>query len=237
MPKHDWTEKQTLLTWDAGQFANNPLRPELLDMLVNVLKDLYQPGKWTLDIGFGTGLVEELLFQHVPAFQVVGIDSSAEMMALADKRLAVYGARYQRIAHDFAQLDALSLPPQPYQFVISVQALHHLTPDEMQAAYRWIYRTLEPGGIFLLADRIRVAASGLWDVYQSLWRRLDVLHSGALAAHEGLTFVEHEGIVAERGDLPVTIEEHLQWMRAAGFETALLFVHTNRALFAARKPG
>jgi hypothetical protein len=42
--------------------------------------------------------------------------------------------------------------------------------------------------------------------------------------------------VSQRGDRPATLEEQLRWLREAGFaEVACLHLHTNRALFAARK--
>jgi hypothetical protein len=53
---------------------------------------------------------------------------------------------------------------------------------------------------------------------------------------EGATFEAHEQSVRTRGDQPATLEEHLQWLREAGFaEVACLHLHGNRALFAARK--
>src|SRR5690606_37883947 len=109
-----------------------------------------------------------------------------------------------------------------------VQALHHLQPAEMQAAYHYIHRVLEPDGLFFLLDRIQVATPTLWPVYKSLWARLDSLHDSELADREGATFSEHEQRVAERGDRPVTLENHLDWLRTAGFEAAPLHIHGNR---------
>jgi hypothetical protein len=75
----------------------------------------------------------------------------------------------------------------------------------------------------------------MWPVYRSLWARLDRVHGSQLAAGEGATFADHERIVSERGDLPVTPEEHVAWLRAAGFEAAILYLHAPRAVIAARK--
>jgi ubiquinone/menaquinone biosynthesis C-methylase UbiE len=231
----DWKNAALAAAWDAGADRNNPARQEQLDILISVLADAYQPGKWTLDLGFGSGQVEKLIFERIPQARVVGVDSSREMMALAAERLAPYAERYQAVEHDLAQIDSLILPEHPYQFVISVQALHHLEPDEMQAAYRFIHRVLEPGGLFLLLDRMRVETPGLWTVIQSVWARQDRVYGSTVKDHEGATFAEHEQRVRGRGDLPVGLEQHLIWLRGSGFEAACLHLHANRALIAGRK--
>jgi tRNA (cmo5U34)-methyltransferase len=235
MPFQDWKDAANAAGWDAQGDKTNPTRQEQLDMMLSVMADAYQAGKWTLDLGFGSGQVEKMIFERIPEAHVVGVDSSREMMALAAERLAPYVERYQAVEYDLAQIDSLILPEHPYQFVISIQALHHLTPDEMQAAYRFINRILEPGGLFLLVDRMRVESPGLWPVIQSVWARQDRLYESAVKDHEGATFADHERVVREHGDLPMGVEQHLIWLREAGFEAACLHLHGNRALIAGRK--
>lgn len=231
----DWKDAAHAAGWDAHGDKTNPTRQEQLDIMLSVMADAYQPGKWTLDLGFGSGQVEKMIFDRIPEAKVVGVDSSREMMALAAERLAPYAERYQAVEHDLAQTQALILPEHPYQFAISIQALHHLIPVEMQTAYHFIYRILEPGGLFLLVDRMRVDTPALWSVIQSLWARQDRVYGSTIKNHEGATFAEHEQIVRGHGDLPVGPEQHLSWMRDAGFEAAILHLHGNRALIAARK--
>ncbi len=235
MPIQDWKDAAHAAGWDAQGDKTNPTRQEQLDILLSVMADAYQPGKWTLDLGFGSGLVEKMIFDRIPQANVVGVDSSREMMALAAERLTPYVERYQAVEHDLAQIESLILPEHPYQFAISIQALHHLTPDEMQTAYRFIYSVLEPGGLFLLVDRMRVETPGLWSAVQSVWARQDRVYESMIKDREGANFAEHEQIVRGRGDLPMGPEQHLSWMRDAGFEAAILHLHGNRALIAGRK--
>jgi ubiquinone/menaquinone biosynthesis C-methylase UbiE len=164
------------------------------------------------------------------------VDASPAMMALAADRLKPYTAQYTAIQHDFSDLGSLRLPQRNYQFVISIQALHHLTADQMQAANAFIYRTLAPGGLFLLLDRIAVDQPDLFDVYQSVWRRLDHVYNAQVSAAEGDTFGEHVRLVRERGDLPLDLVQHLRLMYSAGLSAAVIHAHGNRVLFAARKP-
>jgi len=235
MALQDWNDRDEVKRWDAQGYTRNPMREEQLDLLLSIIADHYQPGKWVLDLGYGSGQVEKMLFERIPDARVVGIDASQEMMALAAERLADYQDQYVSIEHDLANIGALTLPAHPYQFVIAIQSLHHLTPGEMQAAYQFIYNTLKPGGLFLLLDRMKVDTSKLWSVFQSVWSRQDRIYSTTALNHEGKDFADHEQIVRERGDLPVNQASHLTWMRDAGFEAACLHLHGNRALIAGRK--
>lgn len=236
MSHQDWHDPNIAQAWDRKPTYANPLRPEQLDLLVTVLQDLYQPGQWTLDLGFGSGKVEELLFQRIPQARVVGVDSSPAMIELARQRLAPYEGRWQVVQQNLASIKNIVLPHHPYHYAIAVQALHHLAEAEMRSIYRFLHHVLEPGGWFLLLDRIRVNSPELWDAYQSTWRRLDRLHQSQLAEAEGQHFAAHEQAVQARGDFPQPLEYHLYTLRDSGFAAvACLHLHGNRALIAARK--
>lgn len=140
--------------WDADPNSRNPSRTEQLDMLLTIIADHYQPDKTILDLGIGTGLVEEMLFQRISQAQLVGVDGSPAMLELAHKRLQPYASQYTALIHDFIDINTLQLPSREYQIVFSVQTLHHLTDPQMLVAYQYIYNTLETGGLFLLLDRI-----------------------------------------------------------------------------------
>lgn len=230
-----WKNADHAARWDGRGHPANPLRHEQLDLLLSIVADAYQPGKWVLDLGFGSGQVEALIFERIAEARVVGVDSSPAMMALAAERLARFRERYIAVEHDLTKMESLSLPDHPYQFVISVQALHHLEPEAMLAVYHSVYRLLEPGGLFLLLDRLKVDKAGLWPVYRSVWARLDREYGATIQTHEGASFEEHTRSLQEDGDLPVDLETHLRWFSDAGFEAACLHLHGNRALIVGHK--
>jgi tRNA (cmo5U34)-methyltransferase len=232
---HDWHDPEAARRWDRGAAERNPVRAEQLDILVSLLAASWRPGDWLVDLGYGSGQVEEMIFGRVPDARIVGVDSSAAMMDLARERLAAFAGRFEGVRHDLAALDGLRLPEQPYRFAIAVQSLHHLSQEEMRAAYRWIHGRLEPGGLFLLLDRLRVENAEVWRVMRRVWERQDRVYGSAVAAHEGESFPAHEQVVRERGDRPVLLEQHLRWLREAGFDAACLHLHGNRALVAGIK--
>jgi tRNA (cmo5U34)-methyltransferase len=230
----DFKDKETAASWDADPAARNPARPEQLDILLSILEGEYEEGKAILDIGMGSGIVEELILGRVAYAYVVGVDASEAMFEIAHRRLREYGGRYEVVVHDFTRIDTLRLPEREYRAVISVQAIHNVAHKYKLPIFRFVHQTLEPGGIFLLLDRIAVDTPGLFSAYRSVWQRLNRVHGASM--REGDTFEEHTHKVAARGDLPASLEQHLIWLREAGFEAACLHLHANRALFCARKP-
>ena len=234
---HDWHDADTARRWDLHGGANNPCRPEQLDALVSILASFWRPGQWLLDLGSGSGQVEQRIFERIPGAHVVGIDGSSAMMGLARQRLRGHSGRFEGIEHDLAALTAVGLPDHPYHFVIAVQSLHHLSQPEMRSAYRWIHDRLEPGGLFLLLDRLRVENTDTWRVLRRVWERQDQEYGSRVAEHEGESFSDHARIVGDRGDYPVLLEEHLHWLREVGFAPACLHLHGHRALMVGVKGG
>ena len=81
-----------------------------------------------LDLGIGSGLVEEALFERLPDIEVVGIDRSEAMLAQARTRYRGR-ANLRLVDGGFEDLDSVDardgLGP-PFEFVICVQALHEV---------------------------------------------------------------------------------------------------------------
>lgn len=230
----DWTDPEVARTWDAVNTTYNPTRLEQLDILLTLIEDEYKPDHYILDVGMGSGQVEEMLFRRIPDVRVVGTDFSEPMLALARERLAPYSDRYEIAHQDLRRASEAVLPAHRYNIAFSVQVIHNVAHEYKKDAFGFVYQSLMPGGLFLLMDRIRVSTPGLFGAYGSLWDRLD--NRARVRHREGSTFEEHEESVAGRGDQPATLEEHLDWLREAGFaEVAVLHLHGNRALFACRK--
>lgn len=230
-----WQDPTAARIWDTYGDNINPTRGEQLDILVSLLAEFTNQGEWILDLGYGSGKVEELIFKRVPHSQVVGIDNSAAMAQLAVDRLRPYANRFIPLHGDLAELSNFQLPVSEIGSVIAIQSLHHLSAQDMQAAYRYIHSILRPGGMFLLLDRLKVEDEVVFPMFRSVWKRLDYYHGSETAPQEGEDFARHETLLQEEGDFPVTLETHLAWLRECTFHTATLHVHGNRGLIAAVK--
>ena len=105
------------------------------------------PGERVLDVGCGPGFyVAELLEVVGPEGEVVGIDSSDSMLALAADRCA----GHENAA--FHEADATSLPVEDRSFdaAVSVQVLEYVA--DIPAALAELRRALRPGGRLVIWD-------------------------------------------------------------------------------------
>lgn len=232
----DFRDEQVAKRWDERGSNHNPLRQEQLEILVHLIRQSYRDKHRILDLGYGTGQVDKLIFDSVPKAQIVGVDWSQAMMEIAKRRLEQHKDQFESIKWDLSQLSSLALPPGQYQIAIAVQSLHHLTPEAMKEGYRWIFENLEPGGAFFLQDRVRVENEHVFPLFVSLWQRVDHMTGSELTSHEGESYERHVDTTQARGDYPVLLEEHLAWLKDVGFEAACLQAYGHRALIGAVKP-
>jgi SAM-dependent methyltransferase len=230
-----WKDPVAARIWDTSGDNINPTRGEQLDILVSLLAEFTYRGEWILDLGYGSGKVEELIFERIPHSQVMGIDNSEAMAQLALERLHPYANRFIPLHGNLEEFSNLQLPISELGAVIAIQSLHHLSAEAMQQAYRHIHSLLRPGGLFLLLDRLKVEDEAVFPLFRSVWKRLDGYHGSETASQEGESFARHETILQEEGDFPVTLETHLAWLRECEFHTTTLHVHGNRGLIAAVK--
>ncbi len=225
-----WNDSAEAEEWSQDPLSNNPLRREQLDLLLSVIGETYQNGNSILDLGLGSGLVEERLFQQIKDAQVIGVDASPAMLALARQRLADHSNHCRIYEWDLRNIDRLQLPERDYQIAFSVQTLHHLDDRDKQDVIQFVYDLLEIGGSFFILDRLSIGSPRLFDMYRILWARNDELYGSRQAEHEGRTFEEHRSARRKAGDVPASLTQHLNWLRQAGFEAACLHLHTNRGL-------
>jgi ubiquinone/menaquinone biosynthesis C-methylase UbiE len=108
-----------------------------------------EPGATVVEIGCGTGNVLLLAARVVPDATVIGLDPDREALALADRKLRRAGLAV-RLDHGYA--DRLPYADGSVDRVLSAFMLHHLPPDQQEAALREAHRVLAPGGRLHLLD-------------------------------------------------------------------------------------
>jgi tRNA (cmo5U34)-methyltransferase len=228
-----WLNPTRTSNWDSDPFSGNPLRGEQLDLLLGLIADHYTPGSTILDIGSGSGLVEEQLFQRLPEALVVGVDYSPAMMAMAAKRLRGNEKQFVMVQHDLCNIQAAKLPERNYRIAFSVQTIHNLPPENQRNVMSWVYKVLANRGFFFFLDRIAVPGAESFSCYQSVWKRQERVYSSSI--DEGGSFSEHQQYLDEQGDSPLTLQENLKIIADAGFQASALDVRANRALIACVK--
>lgn len=105
-----------------------------------------QAGMHLLDVGCGPGTITRELGNTVgPTGEVLGIDSAAEVIRLAENESAAPNVRFT--VQDVLRLD---LPDGSFDVVHAHQVLQHLT--DPVAALREMSRVVRPGGLLAIRD-------------------------------------------------------------------------------------
>lgn len=104
-----------------------------------------------LDLGCGTGLEFEALFERAPNARLTGIDLSTNMLRLLRER---YAARMDQITLEVGSYLRVPFGQRTYDAVISVMSAHHLLQEAKLRLYRKIHTALKPGGKYIEGDSV-----------------------------------------------------------------------------------
>jgi tRNA (cmo5U34)-methyltransferase len=168
-----------------------------------------------LDLGCGDGLLVYELMKDGARIEATLVDGSPEMLAAAKNRLADF-ERVQFVNASFQDLLAGDVLADKFDLIMSSFAIHHLTMDEKDALFRYVYELLNPGGFFSNIDVVAPPTQKLDGWYMRVWREW----IGANA--EGLEKERYLGIpkvYKENPDnQPDTLAAQLQSLEHAGFK-------------------
>ena len=104
-----------------------------------------------LDLGCGTGLELDFIFARAPNARVTAVDLSSEMLARLRARLerTWYGPRMEIVQGSYL---TMPFPAGGFDYVVSVQTMHHFTPDVKLGLYTGIADALKAGGRYIEGD-------------------------------------------------------------------------------------
>src|SRR5262249_27055366 len=124
--------------------AEVPRYDELQDQAVEAVGAIGAAPRRVLELGIGTGETTRRLLERFPDAEVSGLDSSPEM---------VFRARGMGIDVRLARME--DPPPDgPWDLVISVLTVHHLTSDQKRDLFR---RVREQAGALVIGDVVSSA--------------------------------------------------------------------------------
>jgi trans-aconitate 2-methyltransferase len=124
--------------WDAHTYDRSSAPQQAWASEVLARLEGIAPDATVLDVGCGTGLVTEALLALVPQGRVLAIDASADMVALARRRL---GDRAEVWCQDVLDLEL----DEPVDAIVSTAALHWVTDHDR--LWPRLARALRPGGV------------------------------------------------------------------------------------------
>ena len=169
-----------------------------------------------LDLGCGTGLELEHLFEMSPELSVTGVDLSSNMLKkleekYSDKQITLIHGSY--FDADFGK---------NYDSALSTYSFHHFSEEEKLALYRKIFDALKPGGIFVHGDY----------TVKTLSRQQELITANDhLRTANGISEGEFYHF-----DIPFTAETEIKLLKAAGFAHAETVKEwDSTSIFVARK--
>jgi len=169
-----------------------------------------------LDLGAGTGLLSAFIRERFPDAHIHLIDNSEPMLSRARQRLSGDA----RTTTEVADYTTVALP-QNMDAIVSALSIHHLEHPAKQSLFRRIHCALKPGGVFINADQVLGPTPALEARYKSLW----LSQVRALGATEQQIA---DSLYRQQEDRCASIEDQLQWLRAAGFADADCWFKDNR---------
>ncbi len=137
--------------WDKRAHRYNNLDWANHDLYFQILlEELHLTGEETLlDLGTGTGKIAYTVQPYCR--KVIGIDSSPEMLAIANKNLDVLS--HDNILFQQAAVDHLPFQDGTFDVVIARMVLHHVL-ENLQAALTECHRVLRRGGRIVIAEGV-----------------------------------------------------------------------------------
>jgi tRNA (cmo5U34)-methyltransferase len=104
-----------------------------------------------LDIGCGTGIELQYLFNKNPKIKITGIDLSEKMLLKLKEKYIDKINQIQLIRGSFLHY---KIKEDYYDYIISVWALHHLTYEKKLKVYKKIYYGLKENSYYIEGDYI-----------------------------------------------------------------------------------
>jgi len=176
-----------------------------------------------LELACGTGLTAHLL--QGSGYQVTGVDSSEDMLALARQRTGHAASPPVFLSADIRSLPELG----PFLAATCFgDVLNHLTsPEDAQAMLACVFSRLSPGG-WLICDTstLETFRSRMWNAEQSptIWNRMRVRTSCRFDEEEGLARMEcHTYKMGQDTEVHTLVERYYSestvrgWLEQLGF--------------------
>lgn len=197
-----------------------PHYEEMLNAAAGVLNFL--PGKQPqlVDLGIGTGALSARCLMVKPNAVVHGFDSDADILAMAQRRLA----KVSRRTHEFTLGNFTTVALPKCDAVVASLALHHISSRAAkQKLYARCHAALRSGGVLINADCCPALHAKLAQQHLQQWQaHLEQYYSAKEARGFFAAWAEEDTY------FPLAHEQEM--LRAAGFKTEVVWLRAPLAV-------
>jgi tRNA (cmo5U34)-methyltransferase len=201
-PRENWADESYVAYWLERE-STRP-RDRLRDFRI-VRALIPRPNDESfryMNIGCGDGPLDEVLLEAFGNARATLVDGSDTMLSGARDRLRRFGDRVDYVRADLLSPDWVKSVGSPIDVAVSTIAIHNLrTYNRVRDLYAELFTVMADGGFFLNFDYVRPNGPALRPLPAWASRDPDVGFIGRSSGFNG----------------PGTLEEHLIWLRGAGF--------------------
>jgi tRNA (cmo5U34)-methyltransferase len=177
-----------------------PFYPEMHRDIVGQIAKEKKKNLKILELGFGTGTLTYRTIKEYPNAEVLGIDNNIENISKANEKLKDF-SNFKYIKDDFKSFETKEL----FDAIVSALSMHHLSDEEKQEYFKFIFNRLEFGGKFIIGDIVKSDD-------EEEWHRYLVDTMGEEGEYRWQTHKNN------KEDKPSTLENQLLWLKQAGFD-------------------
>lgn len=198
----NWFDDDFVADWLVRQEGRVGERQRQFAMVRSVILHAPDEPFRYMNIGAGDGWLDEGLLKRFPRAGAVLVDGSPAMIARARNRLEPYGGRFQVVEGDLLTPGWSAAVPGGLDLAVSTIAIHNLEdPLRIRDLYAEVFPLMADGSMFINLDYVRGASNEVGPIFR--WASSD----------------PEAGFAQVRGYRPFagTVDEHLGWLREAGF--------------------
>lgn len=166
--------------------------------------------KW-LDLGCGTGNLEELALQRFPNIHFTLVDPSERMLEQAKEKLKDNSIQYLCV-------DSASIPfTNCFDVVTAILSHHYMREEERRKATKCVYRALKDGGIYICFENVIPEDEKIKRFELLRWENYQQIH--------GKTKEEAKAHTARCGVhyFPLTVNQHMELLKEMEFRKIHVF--------------
>lgn len=198
---------------DYDEKINNtiPYYEEFYAQIISIVEQMeFIEIDW-LDLGCGTGILERKTGAIFPNVHFTMVDPSERMLKKAREKNLDLRADYVCAGSD--EIDYKNA----YQVVTAIQSHHYMQEAARKKATQKVYNALCKGGIYLTFENVVPESTKLKQFELQRWGKYQLEHGKSkeeVEAHIGRCGVNY---------FPLTINQHMDLLKAAGFVEIHLF--------------
>lgn len=201
--------------YDKNIHNTIPYYQEFYDQTLDIVEQCgFNKITW-LDLGCGTGSLEELALQKFPNVHFVLVDPSEKMLEKAKEKLKDNSIQY--ICAGSASIDFTNC----FEVVTAIQSHHYMQEDERRKATECIYHSLKKRGIYISFENVIPENEEI--------KAFELLRWGKYQQRHGKTEEEAKAHNARCGVnyFPLAVEQHIQLLKDVGFYNVHVFWYSS----------